>query len=97
MVLLRKIGDAIVRRVGGIDQRGEFGEGFNRDEDRADRECGTRHAIRHPHRNRGRGLILLAEQELATMPHAALHQNRLAMQRMPGIMNRYLLSVVGRM
>jgi hypothetical protein len=31
------------------------------------------------------------------MPHAALHENRLAMQRMPAIVNRDLLSVVGGM
>ena len=31
------------------------------------------------------------------MPHAALHANRLAMQRMPGIVNGYFFSVVGGM
>ena len=97
MVLLRKIGDAIVRRVGGIDQRGEFGEGFNRDEDRADRERGTRHAIRHPHRYRGRRLIVFAQPQLATLPRTAPSEHRLAMQRMPRIVNGDLLSVVGGM
>ena len=61
------------------------------------RECGTRHAIRHPDWNRGRALIGLAEPDLATLSHAALHENRLAMQRMPGIVNGYVLSVVGGM
>ena len=42
-------------------------------------------------------LILLAEPHIAAMPHAALHQNRLAVQWMPGIVNRYVLSVVGGM
>jgi len=51
--------------------------------------------IRHPHRNRGR--VLLAEPEIAAMPHAAPHPNRLAVQRMPAIVNRDLLSVVGGM
>jgi len=97
MVLLRKIDDAIVRRVGGAHQRGQLIEGFDRDEDRTHGERGTRHAIRHPHRNRSRTLIMFAEPDLATMTHAALHQNRLAMQRMPRIVNGYLLSVVGGM
>jgi hypothetical protein len=42
-------------------------------------------------------LVLLAQPELATMAHAALHGNGLAVQRMPGIVNRYVLSVVGGM
>jgi hypothetical protein len=42
-------------------------------------------------------LVLIAQPELATMAHAALHENRLAMQRMPGIVNGYVLSVVGGM
>jgi hypothetical protein len=29
MVLLRKIGDAIVRPASGVDQRGQFGERFD--------------------------------------------------------------------
>ena len=95
MVLLRKIDDAIVRRARGVHQRCEFGKGIDRDQDGTDGQRGTRHAIRHPHRNRGRALIVLAEPHVAAMPHAALHENRLAVQRMPGIVNGYLLSVVG--
>ena len=67
MVLLRKIGDAIVRRTGSVNQRCQLGQGFDRHENRADGQGGTGHTIRHPHRNRGRALIQLAEQEHATM------------------------------
>jgi hypothetical protein len=97
MVLLRKIGEAIVRRAGGVNQRRQLGQGFDRHEDRADGQRGTGHTIRHPHRNRGCVPIVLAQPELATGEYAALYDNRLAMQRMPGIVNGYLLSVVGRM
>ena len=97
MVLLRKIDDAIVRRAGGVYQRGQLIEGFDRDEDRTDRERGTCHAIRHPHRYRRRRLIVLAQPQLVTMAHAAPSEHGLAMQRMPGIVNRYVLSVVGGM
>lgn len=96
MHLLRKIDDAIVRRTGGANQRGQLGERFDGDEDRADGQGSTRHAIGHPDRNRGSALIMLAEPDLAAMSHAALHENRLAMQRMPGIVNRDCLGVVGR-
>jgi hypothetical protein len=89
--------DAIVRRVCGGHQRGEFHEGFDRDEDRTCRQRRTRHAISHPDRDCGCALIVLAEPHLATLSHAALHDNRLAVQRMPGIVNGYVLSVVGRM
>jgi hypothetical protein len=41
--------------------------------------------------------MLVAEPDLATLSDAALHENRLAMQRMPGIVNGDLLSVVGGM
>ena len=58
---------------------------------------GTGDAIRHPHGNRGRLLVVLAQPELATLPHAALNENRLAVQRMPRIVDRDLLSVVGGM
>jgi hypothetical protein len=97
MVLLRKIDNAIVRRASDVDQRCQLGQGFDRDEDRADRQRGTGHAIGHPHGNRGRMLIGLAHPDLAPMADAALHENRLAVQRMPGIVNRDLLSVVGSM
>jgi hypothetical protein len=49
------------------------------------------------HRNRGCVLVLLAQPELATMAHAALHEKGLAVQRMPRIVDRDLLSVVGGM
>jgi hypothetical protein len=42
-------------------------------------------------------MTVLAQPDLAAIPHAALHDNRSAMQRMPGIVNRYVLSVVGGM
>ncbi|MGH9194905.1 MAG: hypothetical protein ACRD1T_04100 [Acidimicrobiia bacterium] len=91
------MGDAIVRRACGGHQRRELDEGFDRHEDGTDRESGTGHAIGHPDRNRGRPLIVLAEPDLAALSYAALHENRLAMQRMPGIVNGDLLSVVGGM
>lgn len=86
-----------MRRAGGGHQRRELEEAFDRNEDRTNRECGTRHAIGHPNWNRGRALIWLAEPDLAAMSHAALHENRLAVQRMPGIVNGDVLSVVGGM
>jgi hypothetical protein len=95
--LLRKINDAIVRRSRGVHQRGELGEGFDRNQDGTGGQRGTGHAIRHPHGNRGRVPILLAEPDIAAMPDAAMHPHRLAMERMPPIVNRDLLSVVGRM
>jgi hypothetical protein len=95
--LQRRLGDAIVRRACGGHQRRELDEGLERNQDRTNRECGTCHAIRHPERNRGRALIVLAEPDLAAMSHAALHGNGLAVQWMPGIVNRYVLSVVGGM
>jgi hypothetical protein len=91
------MGDAIVRRACGIHQRRQFREGFDGDEDRAGRQRGAGHAIRHPDRNRGGALIRLAEPDLAALSHAALHANRLAVQRMPRIVNRDVLSVVGGM
>ena len=91
------MGDAIVRRACGGQQRRQLDEGFDRNENGANRECGTRHAIGHPDRNRGRALMLIAEPDLAALSNAALHENRLAMQRMPGIVNGDLLSVVGGM
>jgi hypothetical protein len=91
------MGDVIVRRACGGHQRGELSEGFDGNEDGTGGECGTRHAIRHPDRNRGRARIALAQPDLATMSHAALHHQRLAVQWMPRIVNGDLLSVVGRM
>jgi hypothetical protein len=92
------MGDAMVRRRPcGSHQRRELDEGFDRHEDWTDRECGTRHTIGHPDRNRGRALMLVAEPDLAAMSYAALHENRLAMQRMPRIVNGDVLGVVGGM
>jgi hypothetical protein len=96
-LLLKRTGDAIVHRARGVHQRRQFGKGFDGDEDRAGRQRGAGHAIGHPHRNRGGALILLAEPDLAAMSHAALHANRLAVQRMPRIVNGDVLSVVGGM
>jgi hypothetical protein len=97
MVLLQKIGDAIVRRAGGVDQRAQLGQGFDGHKDRTSRQRGAGRAIRHPHRNRRGLLVLLSEPDITAMPYAPLHDNRLPVQRMPRVMNRYLLSVVGRM
>jgi hypothetical protein len=91
------MGDAIVPRAGSVHQRGQFGEGFGRDEDRAGRQRRARDAIGHPHRNRGGALILLAQPDFPAMSHAALYEDRLPVQRVPGIVNGYVLSVVGGM
>jgi hypothetical protein len=91
------MGDAIVRRACGGHQQGELHEGFDRDEDRTSGQRRTRHAISHPDRNCGRALIGLAKPDLATMSHAALHEQRLAVKRMPRIVNGDVLSVVGGM
>ena len=61
------------------------------------RQRGARDAVRHPHGNGRRALIGVAGPDLAAMAHAALHDNGLAMQRMPRIVNGNVLSVVGRM
>ena len=91
------MGDAIVRRACGGHQRRELDEGFDRYEDGTNGQGGTRHTIGHPDGNRGRPLIVLAEPDVTAMPHAALYGDRLAVQWMPRIVNRDLLSVVGRM
>jgi len=91
------MGDAIVRRASGIHQRCELDEGFDRHEDWTRRQRGTRDAIGHPDRNGRRALIGRAEPHLAALPHAALHDDRLAIQRMPGIADGYFFSVVGGM
>jgi hypothetical protein len=91
------MGDAIVRRARGRHQRGEFDERIDSDDDGTNRQRGTRHAIGHPDRNRSCALIVLAQPHLAAMSHAALHADRLAVQRMPAIVDGDFLSVVGRM
>jgi len=91
------MGDAIVRRACSGDQGRKLAERFDRDEDRTNRQRGTRDAIRHPDRNGGRARIVIAEPDLAALSHAALHENRLAVPRMPRIVNDYFFSVVGRM
>jgi len=96
-VLLWEIRDAIVHLSRGRNQGRQLDQRVNRDETRTYRECGAGDAIGHPHRNRGRPVCFIAQPEFATGADAALHENRLAMQRMPGIVNGYLLSVVGRM
>ncbi len=97
MVLLRKIGNAIVRRASGVHQRRQLGQGVNRDQDGTDGEGGTGDAIRHPDRNRRGVLLGLAQPHVATVAHTPVHENRLTVERMPGIVNRYRLSVVGGM
>ena len=96
-VLLRKIGDAIVCRAGGVDQCDQLRQGVDRDEDRTRRQEGAGRTIRHPHRNRRGLLVLITEPDITAMPYAPPHDDRLAMQRMPGIVNGDLLSVVGGM
>jgi hypothetical protein len=96
-LLLTRTGDAIVRRARGVHQRRQFGEGFDGDQDRAGRQRGAGHAIRHPDRNRGGALILLAQPNLAPLSRATLRENRLAEQRMPRIVNGDGLSAVGGM
>ena len=91
------MGDAIVRRAGGSHQRCELDEGIDRYEDGTRRQRSTRDAIGHPDRNRRRARIGLAEPHLAPLSHAALYDNRLAVERMPRIVNGDLLSVVGGM
>ena len=92
------MGEAIVRRrpCGG-HQRRELDKSVDRHEDWTNRECSTRHAIGHPDRNRGRALIVLTQPDLTATTHAPLYPDRLAMQRMPGIVDCYFLSVVGGM
>jgi hypothetical protein len=80
----------------GGDQRGQLGERLDRDEDGAEGQRGAGHAVRHPHGNGGRLLILLAEPHVTTVAQAPLHENRLAMQRVPAVMNDDVLSAVGR-
>jgi hypothetical protein len=91
------MGDTITCHARRGNHRRQLGQGVHRDETWADRQHGTGHAIRHPDRNRGRADVVLAQPQLATIAHAALHANRLAMQRMPRIVDRDLLSVVGGM
>ena len=85
-----------MRRARGGDQRGKLGEGFDRDEDGAEGQCGASHSVGHPHRNGSGVLILLAQPHVTTVAHASLDENRLAMQRMPRVMNDDVLSAVGR-
>jgi hypothetical protein len=91
------MGTAIVRRACRRHQRCELDEGVDRDEDRTRGQRSTRHAIGHPDRNGRRVLIVLAEPHLTALSHASFYENRLAVQRMPGIVNGYVLSVVGGM
>ena len=85
-----------MRPARGAYQRGQLGERFDRDEDGAEGQRGAGHAVRHPHGNGGRVLILLAEPHVTPVAHAAPNKNHLAMQRMPAIVNGDVLSVVGR-
>lgn len=87
----------ITRRARGRNDQCQLGEGLHRDETGTDGQRGTRHAIRHPDGNRGRVLVVIAEPELATRADDASNIQRLAVQRMPAIVNGDLLSVVGGM
>ncbi|HYN09671.1 MAG TPA: hypothetical protein VES67_19980 [Vicinamibacterales bacterium] len=91
------MGDTITRRAGGRNYRRQLGQCVHRDETRADGQHGTRHAIRHPDGNRGRVLVSIAQPQLATRAYRAPNTHGLAVQRMPGIVNGDLLSVVGGM
>ena len=97
MVLLRKIDDAIVHCARGGDQRGQLGQRVDANEGGTSGQRRARGAVRHPHRNRGGLLVVLTQPDVTALPHAPLHQNRLAVQRMPLVMNGYVLSVVGGM
>ncbi len=91
------MGPTITRRAGRCNHRRQLAEGIHRDETWTDGQHGTRHAIRHPDGNRGRVLVLIAQPELATRADRASHIQGLAVQWMPAIVNRDLLSVVGGM
>ena len=54
---------------------------FDRDKGRISGQRRARHTIRHPHRNRGRVLIVFGQPELAPVADAVPHENRLAVQR----------------
>jgi hypothetical protein len=91
------MGHTITRRAGRRNYRRQLDEGVHRDETWPHGQRGTRQAIRHPDGNRGGLLVLIAQPELTTRTDGASHIQRLAMQRMPAIVNRDLLSVVGGM
>jgi hypothetical protein len=97
MVLLRKIDDTIVRCASGVHQRRQLGQRVDRDQAGTRGQSGTGDPIRHPDRNRCGRLIGLAQPHVTPMAHAPLHDHCLTVERMPGIVNRYLLSVVGGM
>jgi hypothetical protein len=97
MVLLRKSRAAIVRLARGFDQRGELGERLDGNEDWADGQRRTRDTVRHPDGNRRGALVVRVQPDFVAVTYPALHENRLAIQRMPRIVNRDLLSVVGGM
>jgi hypothetical protein len=80
-----------------FNQRRQLGQGFDRHEDRADGQRGTgQHDPSSTPESRPCA-DRVAKPELATGAYAALYENHLDTQRMPGIVNCYLLSVVGRM
>jgi hypothetical protein len=91
------MGAAIVRRVRGVDQQSKLGQRFEGDEDRTGGQRRARHAISHPHRDCGCVLVVVRQPELAARACRAPHEKGLAVQRMPRIVDRDLLSVVGRM
>ena len=91
------MGDTITCRAGRRNHRHQLGERVHRDEPRPDGQHGTGHAIRHPDGNRGRVRRLIAQPELAARVYHASNLQGLAVQRMPGIVNGDLLSVVGGM
>jgi hypothetical protein len=91
------MGDTITCRADCCNHRRQLGQGVHRNETRADGQHGTRHAICHPDGNRGRALVLIEEPELATRANRASNMQGLAVQRMPGIVDGDLLSVVGGM
>jgi hypothetical protein len=91
------MGHTITRRASRRNYRRQLGEGLHRDETGTDGQHGTRHAIRHPDGNRRGVLIVIAQPELATRADCAPHIQRLAVKRMPPIVNGDLLRVVGGM
>lgn len=89
------MGDTITRRAGARNDRRQLRQALHGDETRAHGQHGTRHAIRHPDRNRGRVLVVIAQPQLATPPDRAPNAQGLTVERMPRIVNGDLLSVVG--
>jgi hypothetical protein len=91
------MGAAIVRRARGVDQHSKLGQRVERDKDRTGGQRRADHPIGHPHWDGGDVLVVIRQPELAPRAYRPPHDEGLAVQRMPRIVDRDLLSVVGRM